>query len=325
MKRLVILLGLVFGCDNNEMGPIVHDLAVNHDLTVNMGIPIGGQCSLSTDCKTGTNPSCRKNKNTKTGMCTADCQTDADCGTGNVCLFQPAAGSTTPGACAKSCMMDTDCTEGLGCWVTLDKEACWPFNGVQEAGGPLNLNCNPTVAGCTFGTSGLSGGCSRQILGTANMGNAGTCRQGCDIGVGTCPAVGGFAQSCYFVDESIDMMNMPTGDKLKMPICVIDVPVGTPAAFIADGVECLDPDTNMHFFDICVPGSQCETYTTVAGAMPDNKCHKLCYLGNFSPPDMGPLFADGGIDGTCPGGQTCTDIFNAAGATPPSMPVGLCK
>src|SRR5438045_6454296 len=140
MKRLVVLLGLLAGCGDEPSGPIIHDMTVvNHDLTVNMGVPIGGQCTLSTDCKTGTNPACRKNKNTRTGMCTADCMTDADCGTGNVCLFQPAPGSSTPGAGAKSCQADTDCTEGLGCWVTLDKEACWPFNGVQEARGPLVL------------------------------------------------------------------------------------------------------------------------------------------------------------------------------------------
>jgi hypothetical protein len=282
-------------------------------------IPIGGQCNFDYDCRTGTNPTCRKNKNTRTGMCTADCLIDDDCGDGNVCLFAPIAGSTTPGACAKSCLDETDCTEGLGCWISLDKEACWPFNGVLEGGGPLLLDCDPTVAGCSFPGSALTGGCERQVLGS---GNAGECRQGCDIGVGTCPALGGFPQSCYFIDDTIAMTGRPAGDKLKQPVCYFALSVGTPAAFIADGAECLDPASNMHLFDLCLPGSQCETYTTVAGAMPDNMCHKLCYLGSFSPPDMGPLFADGGIDGTCPGGQTCTDIFNAAGA---SMPVGLCK
>src|SRR5207302_4014497 len=229
------LLGLLAGCGNEGTGPIIHDMAVNHDLTVNMGTPIGGQCTLSTDCKSGQNPSCRKNKNTRTGMCTADCQMDSDCGTGNVCLFQPAAGSTTPGACAKACQMDTDCTEGLGCWVSLDKEACWPLNGVSESGKALVLDCDPKVAGCVFTGGTLPGGCSRQVLGA---GMAGVCRQGCDIGVGTCPLAGGFAQNCYFVDESIDAMNMATGDKLKQPICIIDVPVGAPPAFIGDGVEC---------------------------------------------------------------------------------------
>jgi len=330
MKRLVVsvgLLGLIAGCgDDNTNNPIIHDMSMKTGLDANMGVPIGGQCTLSTDCKSGENPACRKNKNTRTGMCSADCQTDADCGTGNVCLFEPSGANTMPGACAKACEAATDCTEGLGCWLSLDKVACWPLNGVAEFGASLVLNCDPTVSGCTFAGSPLPGGCSRQVLGA---GNAGVCRQGCDIGVGTCPNVGGFQQSCYFTDESIDNMNMPTGDKLKQPTCVIDVPVGTPPAFIADGAECLDPDTMSHYFDICLPGSQCETYTTVSGAMPDNKCHKLCYLGNFTPPDMGPLFADGGIDGTCPNGpggpMTCTDVFGAAGATAPSMPVGLCK
>jgi hypothetical protein len=322
MNRLVVLLGLLAGCGDEPSGPVVHDLAVNHDLTVNMGVPIGGQCLTSTDCKTGQNPACRKNKGTRTGVCTADCFIDDDCGTGNVCLFQPPAGDTmNPGACAKPCQLATDCTEGIGCWVSLDKEACWPLNGVQDAVGPIVLNCDPTVAGCTFPGSALPGGCSRQIVGT---GSAGSCRQGCDIGVGTCPTASGFVQNCYFLDETHDAMNMPTGDALKQTICVVDVPVGNPPAFIADGVECLDPDSGSHFFDICFPGSQCETFTS-NGTMADNKCHKLCYLGNFTPPDMGPLFTDGGIDGTCPGGQTCTDVFNSASATSPSMPVGLCK
>jgi hypothetical protein len=325
MKRLVVLFGftagLVAGCGDEVTVTHKPDMKMSVDFAMTV-IPIGGQCTLSTDCTVGTNPSCRKNKNTRTGMCSADCQIDADCGDGNVCLFAPTPPDTTPGACAKSCQMDTDCTEGLGCWISLDKVACWPLNGIAEFGKSLVLNCDPTVAGCTFAGSGLPGGCSRQVLGA---GMAGVCRQGCDIGVGTCPDVSTYVQNCYFVDETLDTMMMPTGDKLKQPICVIDVPVGTPAAFIADGAECLDPATSNHYYDICLPGSQCESVFTMAGVTADNKCHKLCYLGSFTPPDMGALFKDGGIDGACPGGTTCTDVFGTTGIAAPGMPVGLCK
>ena len=117
---------------------------------------------------------------------------------------------------------------------------------------------------------------------------------------------------------------MATGDALKQPICIIDVPVGMPAAFIPDGSECKDPASSMDFFDICAPGSQCELGMISGGGMGDSKCHKLCYLGSFSPPDMGALPFDGGIAGPCPGGTTCTDVFGTASATAPDMPVGLC-
>jgi hypothetical protein len=266
---------------------------------------IGATCSSIIDCRDGTNPTCRKSATSSTGMCTADCTTDGDCGPGNVCIFQ---GGPTPGACARPCLAPGDCGPGLGCWVTLDRQACWPVDGVAEFGQPLTLNCDPTVAGCN-GT----GGCSRQILGA---GLAGVCRQGCDIGSSQCPSLGGFQQSCYFADESIDAMNQPTGDKLKQPICLPDVPVGSPPSFIPDGAECLDPDSMMHYFDICLPGSQCETYTLAAGATPDNRCHRLCYLGSF----MRDL--DGGVAVTCPAGQTCHDSFGTTGS---ALPVGLCK
>jgi hypothetical protein len=323
MKYAAILL-LLAGCgDDTNMNPIIHDMSMSQKPDANLGVPIGGQCTLSTDCKQGTNPSCRKAQGVKTGMCTSDCQTDSDCSSDGsvVCLFQPTNGSSTPGACAKACQMATDCTEGIACWVTLDKVACWPINGVQDGAGPIVLNCDPTVAGCTYKNSPLPGGCERQVLGP---GSAGVCRQGCDIGVGTCPKYGTDDQNCYLIDETIDSNNMPTGDALKQPICIVDVPVGSPPAFIADGAECLDPMSGNHFFDICEPGSQCEISMTSSGGMPDNKCHRLCYLGSFMPPDMGALFADGGIAGACPSGTTCTDVFGTASATPPGMPVGLC-
>src|SRR5207245_2595228 len=106
-------------------------------------------------------------------------------------------------------------------------------NMVTPIGAPGSLRTDCKAAHNPTGGT-LPGGCSRQVLGA---GMAGVCRQGCDIGVGTCPLAGGFAQNCYFVDESIDAMNMATGDKLKQPICIIDVPVGAPPAFIGDGVE----------------------------------------------------------------------------------------
>jgi hypothetical protein len=333
MKRSVVLAGLLAlgfgsGCEEETNNIVIRDLSVRVGQDANMGVPIGGQCELATDCKTGSNPTCRKKRMTKTGMCTADCNTDADCGVGNVCLFEPDPNdpNSTPGACAKICETETDCTEGLGCWISLDKVACWPVDGIAEYGKSLTLNCDPTVAGCTFAGQGLPGGCSRQILGP---GNAGACRQSCVLGVGTCPdiVVGSerFQQSCYHVDESIDADGMPTGDKLKMPLCVGVVPVGTPPAFIPDGTECLDPVTmTNHYYNICFPGSQCETYTTVSGGTEDNKCHQLCYLGNFSPPDGGTLFTDGGLAMGCTTG-TCTDVFGTAGIASPGMPIGLCK
>jgi hypothetical protein len=251
-------------------------------------------------------------------MCTANCNTDADCGGGNVCLF---SGGPTPGACARACASAADCGTDLGCWISLGPQACWPRDGVAEFGAPLVLNCDPTVAGCTFGGSPLRGGCSRQVLGA---GNQGVCLQGCDIGTSECPSITAsgmtFAQSCYFVDETFDMTTMQAnGDKLKQPVCEVDVPVGTPAQFIADGAECLDPASMQHFFDICLPGSQCEVYD-LSGAAPDNRCHRLCYLGNFTPRDLGA--PDGGAAVTCPSGQSCHDVFGTGGS---SLPVGLCK
>ena len=79
-----------------------------------------------------------------------------------------------------------------------------------------------------------------------------------------------------------------------------------------------------HYYNICQPGSQCDIFKTATNATPDNLCHQLCYLGNFTPPDAGALFTDGGIAATCTTG-TCTDVFGLASATPPSMPIGLCK
>jgi hypothetical protein len=272
---------------------------------------IGASCVLDSDCLDGTNPSCRRNRNFSTGMCSAECSRDADCGANNVCLF---AGGTSPGQCARTCQAAGDCGAGLGCWIAFSPQACWPLDGIAEFGVALTLDCDPSVAGCSFGGSPKKGGCSRHVLGP---GAAGVCRQSCDIGSSQCPGLGGFQQSCYFVDETIDMMNAPTGDKLKQPLCVPDVPVGSPAKFIADGVECLEPDSMMHYFDICQPGSQCETYTLVSGATPDNKCHRLCYLGSFM---LGP--PDAGVAVTCPSGQSCTDIFATTGST---LPVGLCK
>jgi hypothetical protein len=273
---------------------------------------IGKSCVISSDCTDGTNPTCRRSASSSTGMCSADCSRDADCGNGNVCVF----GSSPPGACARACSAASDCGNGLGCWIVLDHQACWPLDGVFEFGQPLTLNCDPTVPHCNG-----AGGCSRQVLGP---GFAGVCRQGCDIGTSQCPSLNYssmiFQQSCYFVDESIDMMNQPTGDALKQPICVIDVPVGSPSKFIADGAECLDPNSGQHYFDICQPGSQCEVYTLAVGAAPDNKCHKLCYLGSLMLRDLGA--PDGGAALTCPVGQSCTDVFGTAGS---SLPVGLCK
>jgi hypothetical protein len=251
-------------------------------------------------------------------MCTADCTTDADCGAGNVCLF---GGGSNPGACARTCATAADCGNDLGCWITLGPLACWPRDGIAEFGQPLGLDCDPTVAGCTFPGTGGRGGCERQVLGPGNMG---VCRQGCDIATSECPSIPfsgmTFTQSCYFVDETFDMTtNQPNGDKLKAPLCEPDFQVGTPAVFIADGAECLDPDSNMHFFDICLPGSQCETYD-LSGAAPDNRCHRLCYLGSFMPRDLG--VPDAGVSVTCPTGQTCHDVFGTGSS---SLPVGLCK
>src|SRR5205823_12971893 len=101
---------------------------------------------------------------------------DADCGDGNVCLF---GGGATPGACARACQTPADCGADLGCWISLGPQACWPRDGIAEFGVPLRLDCDPTVAACTFGRSPPKGGSSRQVLGP---GFGGVCRQGCDIG-----------------------------------------------------------------------------------------------------------------------------------------------
>jgi hypothetical protein len=278
-------------------------------------IPIGGACSAAADCTLGTSPTCLKPTGASTGLCSADCQSDANCGAQAVCIL---ASSTTAGVCAKPCEVAGDCSAGFGCWISLDQQACWPANGISEGGQQLILNCDPTVAGCPFPGSNLPGGCDRQILGT---GTAGVCRQGCDLGQGTCPNLPatstGLPQACFFVDNTLDGNQVPTGDKLKGPICFFIEPL------IADGHECLDPDgSGGHFFDICQPGSQCDVLSTGTA---DNLCHRLCYLGSFTPPDAGALFADGGVTMGCPVGTTCTDVFGAGGAVAPSTPIGLCK
>jgi hypothetical protein len=324
MNRAVTLIGMLamagLGCDdNNNNMIIVHDMAMRMGQDANMGVPIGGQCSLTSDCKTGTNPTCAKKRNNKTGECSADCTTDADCGDGNICLFAPQSSTDPAGACAKSCQAATDCGDGLGCWVSLGATtfACWPVDGIAQGGKALTLDCDPTVAGCTFTGSPLPGGCQRQILGT---GNGGHCIQGCDIGVGTCPDLSAMdKQACYFLDETVDSTGMATGDKLKQGICGFALPVA------ADGASCVDTTGAGPFYNVCQIGSECDLFKTATNANPDMKCHKLCYLGNFTPPDGGALFNDGGVAMGCTTG-TCTDVFGVGNSpTPPTMPVGLCK
>src|SRR4029078_12515922 len=105
-----------------------------------------------------------------------------------------------------------------------------------------------------------------------------------------------------------------TGDQLKQAICEFTNQVGTPPHSIADGAECLDPDSMQHYLDICLPGSQCETWT-LAGGAPDNLCHRLCYLGNFTPRDLGA--ADGGVVAPGPSAQPCHDVFGTGGTPQP--------
>jgi hypothetical protein len=330
MKRAAFLVAMLamgsVGCDDDSGGMMHPDLSVKMGKDANMGNPIGSPCHSIADCTNGTNPQCKRALGDATGVCSADCTSDADCGAGNGCLGAPQKAGDPVGQCTKTCMADTDCasTDTL-CWISLSQtfNACWPKDSVFEYGKKVPLNCDATVAGCTFAGSPIPGACERQILGS---GMNGTCRQGCDIGVGTCPnAPDGTPQNCYFVDESIDANNMPNGDALKQPMCVVDVAVGSPAAFIADGTDCTDPADGNHYYDICQPGSQCETYNLMSGGMADNLCHKLCYLSGGAAPDMGPLFEDGGIAMGCPGGQTCTDVFNAAGASSAANKVGLCQ
>ncbi len=282
------------------------------------GVPLGGACTSTSQCRSGLNPSCVMIGGATVGACSADCQTDSDCDSSTQCLFQPATGSTVPGACATTCDSASDCVSGWACWISLDKQACWPVDGVAESGQALTMNCDPTVAGCTFAGSDLPGGCDRQITGS---GDAGVCRRGCDIGEGTCPkAFDGTAQSCYFIDETVDSTNTPTGDKLKASICTLIEPI------VADGQQCLDPSgSGQFFFDICQAGSQCLTFTPVSGMTADNECHRLCYLNSFTPPDAGPLFADGGVSAGCPIGTICTDVFGSGSSSAPTTPVGLCK
>jgi hypothetical protein len=247
-------------------------------------------------------------------MCSAECQADADCGPNAVCIF---GGGTSPGVCARPCEAETDCTTGLSCWVSIGPQACWPKNGVSQGGSPVVFNCDPKVAGCSFSGSTLPGGCTRQILGS---GLTGTCMRGCEIGAGTCPnSSTGQAQSCYFLDETVDEMGMSTGDAMKAGVCVFVLPE------IADGSICVHPGDGQKYYDICAVGSQCDLFKSPTNPTPDEKCHKLCYLGSFTPPDAGPLFGDGGVSMGCTTGS-CTDVFNL-GNNPasPAMPVGLCK
>ena len=347
MKRwgfgMAMLALAAFGCDDNNKTTMSHDMAmkmVGMDAAGSSGI--GSPCTSTDQCTDGSMPMCIKDFLSRTGICSASCSTDTDCGDGNVCLFAPRPGTTDPmGVCTKSCMTAADCVpSNTACWVSLSStfDACWPKDGVQVSGQGVDLDCDPTVVGCTFNGSKLPGACERQIAGT---GNAGSCRQSCDIGVGTCPdTADGTPQSCYFFDETLNADGTPNGDKFKGTICEIIAQVasstmqGAPLTFIADGSECLDPTdaTMTHFYDICLPGSMCELPAvtggtkTISGATADNLCHQLCYLGNYTPPDMGELFSDGGAvaSTTCRTG-TCTDVFNASGLTTlPGMPVGLC-
>jgi hypothetical protein len=278
-------------------------------------VAIGADCSLATDCQHGTNPMCLKSSGQSRGMCTAECHMDADCGTNNFCIL---GGGTQPGMCARGCSVETDCTNGLVCWVSIGSQACWTKTGVAEGNNPVVFNCDPKVAGCSFAGSNLPGGCTRQILGT---GLTGTCERGCEIGAGTCPNdATGQPQSCYFLDETIDDKGNPTGDAMKQGVCVFVLPE------IADGAVCTHPGDGNQYYDICAVGSQCDLVKTATDPTPDQKCHKLCYLGAFTPPDAGALFTDGGVAMGCPGGTTCTDVFNVgASPSPPEMPVGLCK
>ena len=200
----------------------------------------------------------------------------------HICLF---AQTGTPGVCAKSCQAATDCPDGLGCWISLGgtTAACFPVDSVSEGGKALVLNCDPTVAGCTFTGSALPGGCDRQILGA---GSAGVCREGCDIGVDTCPkGADGSPQACYYADNTLDSTGMPTGDVLKQPICQFFDPQ------VAAGAECLDPTTMNHYFNIRPAGQQCESAFTTASVTPRQPVPHSCYIGNFTCPTPVPSLA----------------------------------
>jgi hypothetical protein len=258
---------------------------------------------------------------------------------GTVCQFADPA-KPLSGYCLKTCMTENDCdsTDAIGCWISLfggnDKQAsvCFSNDDIEEYGVSKTLDCDPTAnnGACTFTGSSLPGGCDRQILGS---GMAGFCRQGCDIGVGTCPDVpdASSRQNCYFTDFTAgsDGTANPNMDKFKGPICQADVQVQVSSSdmtkhYVPDGSACVDPTDPMMtpFFDICDLGSQCFTYSRMMSTMADNKCHKLCYLNGFTPPNPGQIDDGGVVAMTC---ATCTDVFGVGSSpTSPTQPIGLC-
>jgi hypothetical protein len=141
------------------------------------------------------------------------------------------------------------------------------------------------------------------------------CFDACEVGVGTCaPTTGTNApRHCVVLDATVDATGAATGDGLKAPICLEQLP---PAEQNADGAVCADMGSN--YIDACHDGSECDSVKTTSSPTPDNLCHKLCYKAGFTPSMSG--LPDGGVVA-----MSCSNCVDTFGLFATNNPVGLCK
>jgi hypothetical protein len=297
--RCTVLCALVaLGCGDpaltNPDLSVTEDMRTPQDLSVAF-VTLGGACNADVQCADGKTPVCfRKtlfnspNKlATPQGYCSSKCDDDNDCGGDGLCRDYGTSGKW----CFRYCERASECRSLLQGYACLYGNYCFP-NG--------NLNCDPTVAGGRCGSAPQlnPGGCVRVAYG---KGETGYCYDGCQVGVGNC----GDQSQCLVYDlrGMRDPESAPTEDTFIGPICV--GLANTPNAI---GTVCKSSGSNQVSLANCVEGAECYTKSFFGG---DDLCKQLC---------TGAVDVDGGTP-PCPGGTTCTDVWQLLGT---AYPAGLC-
>lgn len=268
---------------------------------------IGAECSSASDCLNGKHPVCwrqtlinrRDYLPTPRGYCSSTCVDDHDCGAGATCTNFGNDGFYCLATCTSSeqCRGHYFCAYGIGA----SSDYCFP-----EAA----FDCDPTSTdgSCVVPGSSLPGGCLRGAYGPGVTGN---CYAACNIGTATCEtAPDNTHRQCFYVDAT----GTDDSDTWRGPVCLDKVSSPPPAA---TGNECLDPSTNLDFFNLCVDGNECDTQG-------DNLCHPLCYLSGGQSGIAGAVDA-GVAPADCPQGTVCKDRFNAANQSAAWKRIGLCE
>jgi hypothetical protein len=244
----------------------------------------GTTCTKASDCG-GCKPACSTtlggglNLSVPEGYCSGPCKRDSDCGEGGFCE------TTTLHYCLGTCVNKGDCGTAASANAN---NVCVPANQTTNVCLPLAHDCNPTrLTDCNN-----TGACFRLQGAIDDVGN---CLSPCDIG-GSCPAdAAGNAQSCYFLNLTIDANKKATGDKYAGMGCFID-----DSGNAADAPGGGRPNTACSFLNSCASGYECDFY---GGKL----CKALCRNG---------------VDNNCPGGTTCQNAFQLT--TFAQNDVGLC-